>query len=95
MTRRRARVLVAGRVQGVGFRWATQRRAEQLGVDGWVRNLFDGRVEVWAEGDAADVERLVDWLREGPSHAGVERIEVADGEPAGHRGFDVRPTHAG
>ena len=95
MTRRCVRALVIGRVQGVGFRWAAQQRAQDIGVDGWVRNLTDGRVEVHAEGEQRDVQLFVDWLREGPRHAGVDRLEVVEDEPAGPEGFDVRPTYAG
>jgi acylphosphatase len=92
MTRRCVRALVRGRVQGVGFRWSAQERARQLGLDGWVRNLSDGRVETWAEGDAGAVELLLAWLREGPRYAGVDRLEVFEEESAGLEGFDIRPT---
>lgn len=86
------RWLVSGRVQGVGFRAFCVRAANSLGVDGWVRNLSDGQVEVVAAGGAADLERLADALRLGPSFARVDRVDEApleegvDCEP----GFDVR-----
>ena len=95
MTRRCVRARITGRVQGVGFRYATLREAQRAGVAGWVRNLADGRVEVWAEGESGDVDRLLDWLRKGPRFAGVERVEQAEGEPAGVRGFDIRSTYMG
>ena len=61
---------VRGRVQGVGFRWATRDRASALGLRGSVRNLADGGVEVIACGPDASRERLREWLRQGPSLAG-------------------------
>jgi len=86
----RRRVRVHGRVQGVWFRGATQRRARALGVSGWVRNLPDGTVEAVFEGPPAAVERALAFCREGPSGARVERLEVDDEAPEGLRGFDVR-----
>ena len=83
---------IRGRVQGVGFRWSTRERAVELGVTGWVRNLLDGSVEVWLEGDEGSVDAMVAWLRRGPRHAGVERTELLAAQPDGHREFDVRPT---
>lgn len=66
---------VTGRVQGVGFRWATARQAEALGLRGGVRNCRDGSVEVAAEGPPVALERLGRWLRDGPRGARVERVE--------------------
>ncbi|HSP59715.1 MAG TPA: acylphosphatase [Ornithinimicrobium sp.] len=60
----RALVYVRGRVQGVGFRWWTRARALELGLVGHARNMPDGRVEVQAQGERADVERLVELLSE-------------------------------
>ncbi len=84
------RVLVAGRVQGVGFRFHASDRARTLAVDGWVRNLVDGRVEVFAEGDEANVAQLIEWLRRGPRGAKVERIELFEEELANSRTFEIR-----
>jgi acylphosphatase len=72
----RAHVFINGRVQGVFFRQSTQLKAQSLGVKGWIRNLFDGRVEVVFEGDKSQVEILVDYCRHGPPAARVENIEV-------------------
>ena len=71
-------VIVTGQVQGVGFRVFTERRASQLNVVGFVRNLPEGHVEVLAQGDAADVESFCEWLRKGPSFARVEELSVKD-----------------
>ena len=79
----RKRVLLAGRVQGVSFRWATQQLARRHGVTGWVRNCADGSVEAVFEGEEADVERLLVFCREGPVGASVSSVEVSD-EPPEH-----------
>jgi acylphosphatase len=84
------RVRVRGRVQGVFFRDSTRRRAESLGVAGWVCNLADGRVEVHAEGDAAAVEALIAWCRSGPSRAVVTDVVVDRVAAEGCRGFEIR-----
>ncbi len=68
--------IVTGVVQGVNFRWYTQRRASDLGLVGWVRNRPDGSVEFVAEGARIDLERLLDFVRIGPSMAVVENVEV-------------------
>lgn len=76
MSSQSGRFIVSGRVQGVGFRWSAQRRAEDLGLAGWVRNLPDGRVEVMAAGDR--LAELEEWLQEGPRWARVEAVEKHD-----------------
>jgi acylphosphatase len=81
--------VVRGLVQGVAFRWTTKTRARELGVVGWVRNLPDGSVEVWAEGSASAVEDLVRWLERGPPSAQVESVEVTDEKPSGAERFEV------
>ena len=73
----RAHVFVSGYVQGVFFRHSMQTRAGTLGVNGWVRNLGDGRVEAVIEGEPEAVRALVAWCHDGPAHATVERVEVA------------------
>lgn len=67
--------LVHGRVQGVGFRWSTTRKAKELGLRGTVRNRADGTVEVHARGPDDSLARLRDWLHEGPRAARVEKVE--------------------
>jgi len=69
------RFIVSGRVQGVYFRQSTADQARQLGLDGWVRNLPDGRVEGLAAGAAAALQQLRSWLDQGPPAARVERVE--------------------
>ncbi|GAA3529345.1 acylphosphatase [Zobellella aerophila] len=84
------KIWVSGLVQGVGFRYYTQRQAEILGVSGYARNLADGRVEVVAEGERHNVQQLVDWLAGGgPSHARVDALEQEEIAVADYAGFDT------
>jgi acylphosphatase len=85
---RRAAV-VSGRVQGVGFRWATRETAHRLSVVGFARNRPDGSVDVEAEGDEPAVAELLDWLRVGPPSARVDDVRVRDVPPSGADSFDV------
>jgi acylphosphatase len=73
--RARMRMLVSGRVQGVGFRWATVAEATRLGLGGWVRNLPSGAVEILAEGDKDSLSEFGAWARQGPSFAEVSGVE--------------------
>jgi len=86
----RQRVIVNGRVQGVGFRYALSRAAKSRGAAGWARNRADGSVEAVFEGAPDAVESLVRLCREGPRGAVVERVEVVDEEPEDLSGFAVR-----
>lgn len=72
----RVRIVVHGSVQGVSFRYYTCRRALELGVSGWVRNLPDGTVEGVFEGNDSAVQALVKWCRLGPAAARVDRLDV-------------------
>jgi acylphosphatase len=86
----RRRVVVAGRVQAVGYRASCHHRAAGAGLGGWVRNLPDGRVEAAFEGPAAVVELLVGWCRDGPPLARVTAVAVADEPLTGETGFQIR-----
>ena len=77
------RAVVHGRVQMVGFRAFVIRHAGGSGLSGTVRNLDDGSVEAVLEGSAPAVQRMVDLLHEGPSHARVKRVDVEYGTPTG------------
>lgn len=72
----RAHVYITGRVQGVNFRYYTRQQAARLGLNGWVRNLRDGRVEMVIEGLKPLVDQMLAWCDHGPSSARVDRIEV-------------------
>ena len=83
-------VYVSGRVQGVWFRESCREEAQVAGVDGRVRNLADGRVEVVLEGPRTAVDRVVAWCRRGPRRARIDHVDVVDEAPVGERGFRVR-----
>ena len=78
--------IVHGRVQGVNFRYYTQRRADELGVTGWVRNLEDRTVEVTAEGTRAQLENLLTFLQQGPPSARVSDVNVEWKQASGRFG---------
>jgi len=81
---------VYGRVQGVFFRSFVAGHARELGLTGYVRNVADGSVEVKGEGKRQDLEKLVGFLREGPPHARVIKIDNSWGEYTGkYPGFNV------
>jgi acylphosphatase len=90
-TRLHARI--KGRVQGVGFRYFVLQCANERGVSGWVRNRWDGSVEVVAEGARSRLEGLVSDLRRGPRSSFVSDLKLDwGGEPTGYTRFDIRRT---
>lgn len=86
------RVVVDGRVQGVGYRQACAAAARRLGLAGWVRNRRDGRVEALFEGAPAGVAQMISWCRAGPPMATVTAVQVHDEEASGRSGFRVAST---
>jgi acylphosphatase len=86
-------VFVQGIVQGVGFRYHASREATDLKLSGWVRNLPDGRVEIYAEGLPSSLDRLLTWVHQGPPSAEVEAVSVHErktiAQPTLHR-FEIR-----
>jgi acylphosphatase len=88
--RTRAHVYVSGNVQGVYYRANTRDTAREKGVDGWVKNLADGRVEAVFEGPDETVEEMVEWCHTGSPAADVDDVEVEYGDPESEDGFRVR-----
>ncbi|HYA55501.1 MAG TPA: acylphosphatase [Nitrososphaerales archaeon] len=82
-------VRIRGLVHGVSFRSSMAQLASDLGVRGWVRNLPDGTVEAFLEGDDRKVKRVVDWAKLGPPRARVDRVEVEPATPRNHRDFRI------
>ncbi len=87
---RRVHVIVAGLVQGVGYRYTMRMVAREAGVAGWVRNLRDGTVEAEVEGTDAQIDEVLAWMAEGPPGSRVDSARVQDVTVTGQRGFDVR-----
>ena len=84
------RMTISGQVQGVGYRWFALDAATREGVTGWVRNLPDGRVEAFVEGDLESVTRVERAFRRGPGRSRVEKVSVIDEEPGGaYAGFSI------
>jgi acylphosphatase len=88
--RTRAHVHISGTVQGVFYRANTREQARDRGLDGWVQNLADGRVEAVFEGPESDVESMIEWCHEGSPAATVTNVEVDFEAPAGLDGFEIR-----
>jgi len=81
---------VTGRVQGVWYRASAVEKARELGVCGWVRNMPDGSVELYAEGDTRAVADLIVWCHRGPALAVVDGVETRNAEIEGHKNFGIR-----
>lgn len=88
---KRAHLFISGRVQGVFYRSNTRKRALELGLTGWVKNLRDGRVEAVFEGEESRIQQIIDWCHAGPSHASVDKVEMNWEEPTGEfQTFSIR-----
>ena len=92
MARTASRLVIEGRVQGVGYRWWVVEAAQSLGLGGWVRNRADGSVEVLAIGEADDIGRLLAACSAGPSGASVQSVRTEAAEDDGSVGFEQRTT---
>jgi acylphosphatase len=86
------RMIIRGRVQGVGFRWWARGEARRLGLSGWVRNRADGSVELLAIGPSGAIDALARDCRAGPDAADVTAIERETADDDGSVGFESRPT---
>jgi acylphosphatase len=87
---KRVHLWISGQVQGVGYRYSTEKQARLHQVQGWVRNLMDGRVEAVFEGESDRVDAMVAWCRRGPGAAIVESVELLEESPERLRNFTVR-----
>ena len=87
----RARILIEGRLQAMNFRYHTQQQAKKLGLTGFVRSLSDGRIEIEAQGDEANVEKMLAWCQEEPQSSQIKSIFYRYDEPQDrYTGFNVR-----
>ncbi len=74
--KKRVKLLISGRVQGVGFRFNTKRKAKKLRVKGWVKNLDNGKMKAVVEGEEKDLEKLIEWAKKGPFTAKVTDTDI-------------------
>ncbi|GEB78168.1 acylphosphatase [Sporolactobacillus inulinus] len=86
------RILVTGRVQGVGFRYFIKQTAAQHSVNGWVRNRDDGRVEIAAEGTRQQVDAFIQKVRRGTFFARVKAMDIQMHQPQNYIGFEIKAT---
>jgi len=91
MVLKRIHISVTGRVQGVFFRQSARVMAIKNDVDGWIRNLDDGKVEIVAEGEESNINALVDWCKTGPANSRVDKFELSEENYTGEfEKFEVR-----
>ena len=87
----KAHLFIEGRVQGVFYRAFTRNLASKLGLNGWARNLYDGRVEAVFEGSSELIEQAIQGCWKGPAGSSVRNIEIQWGESSGEfKGFEIR-----
>ncbi len=85
----RAHAFISGKVQGVGYRYSTMNAARKLGLNGWVRNLADSRVEALFEGESEVVEEMIRWCHQGSDAAVVKDVQVEYSQAEGLQGFEI------
>tara|TARA_B100001250_G_scaffold382926_1_gene376483 strand:+ start:711 stop:983 length:273 start_codon:yes stop_codon:yes gene_type:complete len=90
MKKQAIKCIVSGRVQGVGFRMSTSKQSNLLGIKGWVKNLDDGSVEVYACGEEYLLIQLRKWLKQGPSLAKVIKVECTNASYEEFDAFSIR-----
>ncbi len=76
MSKKAVTLTIAGRVQGVGYRYSAQRKAEKLNLRGWIKNDYDGTVTLKCEGEARSVDDFITWCSQGPPYAHVTNVEI-------------------
>ena len=84
------KIHISGHVQGVGFRWAAVREARNIGINGFVQNLSDGRVYIEAEGTPDQLNVFVDWCKRGPGFSVVDSVNVDPSTPVNHTEFRIK-----
>jgi acylphosphatase len=87
------RILIHGRVQGVFFRATARDVAEELGVNGWIRNTEEGDVEAVVSGGTQQLERFIAWCRQGPPRAVVSKVEIEERDAQQFSGFEVKRSY--
>lgn len=91
MSNKQLQAVIVGRVQGVSFRYYTQREAIKLGITGWVANQWDGTVRTVAEGDEAPLQQFLQFLHQGSPHARVDQVDLTWAKATGEFSkFEIR-----
>jgi acylphosphatase len=83
-------ISIAGRVQGVGFRYSAVHKAQHTGIKGFVKNMYDGSVFIEAEGDESSLDHFLLWCHKGPSFARVDQVTTTEGTIKNYASFSVR-----
>ncbi|MBI2607612.1 MAG: acylphosphatase [Candidatus Doudnabacteria bacterium] len=83
-------ITIYGEVQGVSFRYYAKQKADELNLFGFIRNQLDGSVFAEVEGEAKALDSFVDWIRTGPAHSKVDRIEIGEGMMKNYTAFEIR-----
>ena len=83
-------ITISGKVQGVFYRASAKRKAEELGITGFVKNMSNGSVYIEAEGQMPQLSALIDWAKIGSTHAKVENVHFVPGDLIDFRGFEIR-----
>lgn len=83
-------IKVLGKVQGVGFRFYTQKKAVELKIDGFVKNMRDGSVYIEAEATEVPLDRFIQWVRQGPDWARVDDMSIQEKPVEGFKGFHIK-----
>jgi len=84
------RAIIKGNVQGVGFRFNTMREANHLSIGGWVKNLPDNTVEVFAEGSEENITKFLEFLKKGPIGSRITKVLIEEKTLSGLTNFEVR-----
>ncbi|MBA7527168.1 Acylphosphatase [subsurface metagenome] len=84
-------IIIKGRVQGVGFRFASRTMATSLGIKGFVKNMYNGDVYIEAEGTEIQIKHFIEWCHKGPGYANISDVIIEDSEVKGFQFFDI--TH--
>ena len=83
-------ITIIGKVQNVGFRFHTHKKAKSLNINGFVRNKIDGSVYIEAEGEENNIKEFIDWCRIGPSWARVDNLQIQDSVVSGYSNFRIK-----
>lgn len=87
---RNYKIIVKGKVQGVGYRFNAQAMAHKLNLTGFVRNMHDGTVLIQAEGGEENVNKFIEWCYVGPRYSEVTEVNAQETDPAGYQTFEIK-----